>query len=52
MATLGAVDIKRKLLPKQPMIFYTFGAPRVGNEIFSDYVFSMFPDGGYHRIVH
>ena len=52
MATLGALDLKKKLLPKQPFKFYTFGAPRVGNEAFSDYVFSVFPDGGYHRIVH
>ena len=31
---------------------YTFGSPRVGNEEFSDYFYSVFPDHTYYRVVH
>jgi Lipase (class 3) len=34
------------------MNFYTFGSPRVGNEIFSSFVMTEFADHAYKRVVH
>ncbi len=50
-ATFAAVAIKRNY-GFSSFTFYTFGSPRVGNQAFSDYVFSQFPNGLYQRVTH
>ena len=52
LATFCAVDIMRTIKPKTTVYLYTFGSPRVGNQKFADYVFTLFPDGKYSRITH
>jgi hypothetical protein len=51
LATFAAIDIKKNFNFNK-FTFYTFGSPRTGNTIFSDYVFSIFPDGTYTRVTH
>lgn len=51
MATLAAAFVKTKL-SFDKILFYSFGSPRVGNAYFSDYIFTLFPDGAYSRITH
>jgi hypothetical protein len=34
------------------MKLYNYGCPRTGNQAFTDYVFSFFPDGTLFRVVH
>ena len=51
LATLAAIDIK-KYFSFNKVTFYTFGSPRTGNKVFSDYVFSFFSDGAYNRVTH
>lgn len=51
MATFAAAAIKTTYNFDR-FTFYTFGSPRVGNKVFSDYIFNLFPDGEYSRITH
>ena len=53
VATLCAVDIKTELPSQGRQLFlYTFGSPRLGNDLWSDYVFGLLPDGTYQRVTH
>lgn len=52
LATFAALDIKPVLSPKTDLSFYTFGSPRPGNDQFSDFVMTHFPDGDYSRVTH
>ena len=52
LATYAALDIKRFIAPQAHIIFYTFGSPRPGNDLFADFVMTVFPDGQYSRITH
>jgi hypothetical protein len=53
LATFAAVDIKAQIsIASSKIIFYTFGSPRTGNQAFTDYVFSLYPNGGYQRVTH
>lgn len=53
LASIAAVDLKEQLgLSSSIITFYTYGSPRVGNQAFSDYVFGLFPNGGYQRVTH
>jgi hypothetical protein len=53
LATFAAVAIKTQIsIASRKIIFYTFGSPRVGNQAFTDYVFSLYPHGGYQRVTH
>lgn len=49
--TFAAVDVKERLNPPNPIMLYTFGSPRPGNQVFSDYVMSLFPEA-IQRVVH
>ena len=51
LATFAAAAIKKNFGFSR-FTFYTFGSPRVGNNVFSDYIFSLFPNGQYQRITH
>jgi hypothetical protein len=53
LATFAAVDIITKIsIASSKIIFYTFGSPRIGNQVFTDYLFSLYPNGGYQRVTH
>jgi predicted lipase len=52
LATFAALDLKRHVSFSNPINFYTFGSPRMGNQAFTDYVIKMFPEGGYKRVTH
>lgn len=52
LSTFAALDIKEQLKPATETTFYTYGSPRVGNDLFADYIFSHYPNGTYQRIVH
>ena len=53
LATFAALDIKRSLnLGTRAVHFYTFGSPRTGNQAFTDYVMTLYPNGGYNRVTH
>lgn len=55
LATMAALDIKEKINPPNKFTFYSFGAPRVGNQNMSDYIFSYFPSEGqttYYRVIN
>ncbi len=45
------MDIKVTFDPPAGVLLYTLGQPRVGNAIFSDYVYSVLPNR-YVRITH
>lgn len=44
--------MKRSIATSAKMTMYTFGSPRTGNQAFSNYVMSLFPNGGYQRVTH
>jgi hypothetical protein len=50
IATFAALDIKEQIKPSNKFDFYTFGSPRVGNENFTNYLWTQFPD--YYRVTH
>lgn len=52
LATFAALDIKDSINPPNRIDFYTFGSPRTGNQVFTDFVMNQFPNGGYHRVTH
>ena len=53
LATHAAVDIKRQIsTDKNPVTFYSYGSPRVGNKVFADYIMTLFPNGSYQRVTH
>jgi hypothetical protein len=37
MATVAALDLRYSLEPRPDIRLYTFGSPRVGNDIFADF---------------
>ena len=51
MATLAALDIKNTLTSPRTIYLYTYGQPRVGDDDFSNYVFSQIP-ANYYRVTH
>lgn len=51
LATHAALDIKENLNPAT-IRFYSYGSPRVGNEVFADYVMGLYPSGLYQRVTH
>ena len=51
LAVFAALDIKLYLNPSNNMTLYTYGQPRIGNEKFSDLLFSQF-DGSYIRVTN
>lgn len=51
LATFAALDIKRNIKPSNQILFYTFGSPRCGNQVFTDYVMTQYPRS-YNRVTH
>ena len=51
LAVFAAVDIKSNLAQTKSVTLYTYGQPRVGNEVFSNFIFSLL-DGTYVRVTH
>lgn len=51
LAVFAAVDIKNNLFSGNSVTLYTYGQPRVGNEAFSNFIFSLL-DGSYVRVTH
>jgi predicted lipase len=51
LATFAALDVKKNH-PTRSAVLYTFGQPRNGNEAFSNYIYSLYPEGTYYRIIH
>jgi hypothetical protein len=52
LGTFAMLDIKRSLKFTNPIKFYSFGSPRVGNQAFTDYFMTMFADQTYQRLTH
>jgi predicted lipase len=52
LGTFAMLDLKRNLKFSNPVKFYSFGSPRVGNQVFTDYFMSMFPAETYQRVTH
>lgn len=54
LATMAAMDIRLDfpMIPLDKITFYTFGSPRTGNRAFTDFLFSLFPNGGNQRVTH
>ena len=53
LATFAALDVKTKLnIASSKITFYSFGSPRTGNQAFTDYLYSLFPNGGCQRVTH
>ena len=52
LGTFAMLDMKRSLKFSNPVKFYSFGSPRIGNQVFTDYFMSMFADETYQRITH
>ena len=46
------LDIKRNVKFSNPIKFYSFGSPRLGNQVFTDYFMTLFTDETYQRITH
>ena len=51
LATFAIIDVKRTLKPLGTLRFYSFGSPRIGNDVFTDYFMNLFP-GVYQRVTH
>jgi predicted lipase len=51
LALLASVDIKETLKPSNKITLYTYGQPRVGNQAWATYVYSLFPNN-YIRVTH
>ena len=52
LATFAALDIKRSFKSlSNPIKMYTFGSPRVGNQVFTDYFMNTLPNA-YQRVTH
>lgn len=51
LATFAILDIKKALNPKGTLKFYSFGSPRVGNDVFTDYFTNNLPNV-YQRVTH
>ena len=51
LATFAILDIKRSLNPQGPLKFYSFGSPRIGNDVFTDYFMKLLPEV-YYRVTH
>lgn len=50
LVTFAAVDVMEQLDPTNPVMFYSYGSPRTGNQAFTDHVMTLYPD--YFRVVH
>lgn len=51
LAVFAAVDFRQNLFANKVVTLYTYGQPRVGNDEFSDFIFSKL-DGFYVRVTH
>ena len=51
LATFAIIDVKRTLKPLGTLRFYSFGSPRIGNDVFTDYFMNLFPSV-YQRVTH
>ena len=51
LAVFAALDIKTSFKSAGEVTLYTYGQPRVGNEAFSDYIFSVL-NKSYVRVTH
>ena len=52
LATFAVLDIKRNIKGlTNPIKFYSFGSPRVGNQVFTDYLMSSLAES-YQRVTH
>ncbi|KAK7197888.1 lipase [Novymonas esmeraldas] len=56
MAMLAAVDLQEQFnkmwAPQQPVVLYTFGAPRVGNPAFAKWAAGLLAKGPHYRVTH
>jgi predicted lipase len=52
LATFAMLDMKENLKFTNPIKFYSFGSPRVGDQIFTNYFMNMFPADTYQRVTH
>ena len=48
---MAALDIKNTLTSPRTIYLYTYGQPRVGDDDFSNYVFTQIP-ANYYRVTH
>ena len=44
LATFAILDIKKNLNPSGTLKFYSFGSPRIGNQVFTDYFMQTLPN--------
>jgi hypothetical protein len=51
LATFAILDIKKTLKPTGALKFYSFGSPRIGNDVFTDYFMNLLPNV-YQRVTH
>jgi len=51
LATFAILDIKNTLKPPGTLKFYSFGSPRIGNDVFTDYFMNTLPNV-YQRVTH
>ncbi len=51
LATFAIIDVKLTLKPLGTLRFYSFGSPRIGNDVFTDYFMNLFPSV-YQRVTH
>ena len=51
LASFAAVEL-RNTYKENLITFYTYGSPRVGNQVFTDYTLTLFPEGGNQRVTH
>lgn len=51
LATFAILDIKNTLKPTGTLKFYSFGSPRIGNDVFTDYFMKTLPNV-YQRVTH
>jgi predicted lipase len=51
LAVFAAVDLQSNFAAAGKVTLYTYGQPRVGNEVFSDFLFSQLY-GRYIRVTH
>jgi predicted lipase len=52
LATFAILDLKETFNFSNPIRFYTFGSPRVGNQNFTNYFMTHFPGDIYQRVTN